>query len=100
MRPLYELAHKKKFDWNTECDKTFKWVKDELISPRVLVNYNPNEKIILACDASNYGLSEILSHKYANGLERPIAYASKKISKHELNRKILDKETMAIVFGF
>lgn len=75
-------------------------MKHELISPRVLVNYNPKEKIVLDCDASNYGLSAILSHKYNNGEERPIAYASKKIAKSELIRKILDKEVMAIIFGF
>lgn len=65
----------------------------------MLVNYDPNEKLILACDASNHGLSAILSHKNSNGKERPIAFASKKITKSELNRKILDKEAMAIVFG-
>ena len=63
------------------------------------MRFDPNEQIVLACDASKYGLSAILSHRYKNGTEKPIAYASCTISKKELNRTILDKEAMAIVFG-
>ena len=100
LKPLYDLANNEKYEWNENCSKAFEWVKNELISPKVLVNYNPNEEVVLSCDASDYGLSAILSHRYKNGEEKPIAYASKKIAKDELNRKILDKEAMAIVFGF
>lgn len=99
LKPLYDLLKKEKFEWDEKCSKAFNWVKNELISPKVLVNYDPKEKVILACDASNYGLSAILSHQYKDGTEKPIAYASKKIAKSELNRKILDKEAMAIIFG-
>ncbi|XP_036150440.1 uncharacterized protein K02A2.6-like [Monomorium pharaonis] len=99
LKLLYEASRKEKFEWNDKCTKAFNWVKKELTSHKVLVNYDPKQTIILACDASDYGLSAILSHRYSNGEERPIAFASKKIPKHELNRKILDKEAMAIVFG-
>lgn len=99
MKPLYDLLHSEKFEWNENCSRAFEWVKEELISPRVLVNFDPKQEVILACDASDYGLSAILSHKYKDGTEKPIAYASRKIAKSELNRKILDKEAMAIVFG-
>ncbi|XP_044766716.1 uncharacterized protein LOC123322767 isoform X1 [Coccinella septempunctata] len=65
-----------------------------------LVPYQPGIQLVIACDASSTGLSSILSHKFANGEERPIAYASKIIPKNELHRSILDKEAAAIVFGF
>lgn len=100
LKPLYDLQNSVKFNWNSECDKAFEWVKNELISPRVLAHYDRKETLLLACDASDYGISAILSHKYADGSERPIAFASKRIAKKELNRTILDKEAMAIVFGF
>ncbi|XP_029156062.1 uncharacterized protein K02A2.6-like [Nylanderia fulva] len=100
LKPLYDLQNSVKFNWNAECDKAFEWVKNELISPRVLAHYDQKEKLLLACDASDYGISAILSHRYADGSERPIAFASKRIAKKELNRTILDKEAMAIVFGF
>lgn len=75
-------------------------VKTELTSERVLAHYNPSEQIVMSCDASTYGVAAILSHKYKNGVERPIAYASKIIPEKELNRAIIDKEASAIVFGF
>ena len=100
LKPLYDCAKEKKLKWNDKCDEAFKWVKSELISPRVLAHFDPNETVVLACDASTYGLSAILSHKYKDGTERLIAYASKKIPTKELNRAIIHKEASAIVFGF
>ncbi|XP_014207663.1 uncharacterized protein K02A2.6-like [Copidosoma floridanum] len=75
LRPLYECANNSKFKWTEECEKAFKWVKAELISPQVLTHYDPQETVVLACDASEYGLSAILSHRYKDGSEKPIAYA-------------------------
>lgn len=100
LKPLYDLVHGGNFVWDDKCDDALDWLKQELISPRVLAHYDPNEQIVLACDASNHGLSAILSHRYKDGSEKPIAYASRTIPKKELSRTILDKEAMAIVFGF
>lgn len=99
LKPLYDLLNQE-FVWNEDCEKAFRWVKDELISDEFLAHYDPNRKIILACDACDYGLSAILSHEYDDGTERPIAFVSKKIPLIEQKRSIIDKEAMAIVFGF
>ena len=80
--------------------KRLKWVKAEIISPRILAHYDPNRKLVLACDASHYGLSAILSHVYDNDREKPIAFASKIIPEKERHCAIIDKEAAAIVFGF
>lgn len=66
----------------------------------MLALYYPEVQLVLVCDASNIGLSVILSHRYGDGSERPIAFASKLIPKQELHRTIIDKEAAAIVFGF
>ncbi|XP_017881808.1 uncharacterized protein K02A2.6-like, partial [Ceratina calcarata] len=102
MKPLYALLEKKNSDfiWSTDCETAFVWVKKELASDRVLAHYDPSKKLILACDASPYGLAAILSHEYGDGVERPIAYASKVIPKSELSRAQIDKEASAIIFGF
>lgn len=99
LKPLFDCAKAEKFVWSKECEDAFWWVKNEIISPRVLAHYDPEEQLILAVDASHYGLSAILSHRYKDGSERPIAFASKKIPEKELNRAINDKEASAIVFG-
>ena len=100
LKPLFDCANNKEFVWTRKCEEAFCWVKNEMISPRVLAHYDPDEQVVLACDASQYGLSAILSHRYKDGTERPIAFASKRIPEKELNRAINDKEAAAIVFGF
>lgn len=69
---LYERAGKDNFQWTSQCEEAFIWAKQELASERVLAHYDPSEKLILACDASSYGLSAILSHRYKDNTERPI----------------------------
>ncbi|KAL7307756.1 hypothetical protein TKK_0000428 [Trichogramma kaykai] len=75
LKNLYECTGKETFEWTENCEKEFKWIKKEIVSPTVLAHYDPNRELILACDASDYGLSAVLSHKYGDGTERPIAFA-------------------------
>ncbi|XP_046737570.1 uncharacterized protein K02A2.6-like [Diprion similis] len=98
--PLYELVKSKKWLWTDKCQKGFDWVKEQIISDKILTLYDPNVQLILACDASDIGLSAILSHRFHDGSERPIAFASKIIPKNERHRAIIDKEAGAIIFGF
>lgn len=100
LKSLYDCVKQSEFQWTPECEQAFRWVKTELTSPRVLAHYNANEQIILACDASNYGVSAILSHKYKDGTERPIAFASKIIPEKKRHRALIDKEASAIIFEF
>lgn len=100
LKPLYECAKVDNFKWTEECENAFQRVKNELVSPRVLAHFDPNESIVLSCDASAYGLAAILSHRYKDKTEKPIAFAFKIIPEKELNRAIIDKEACAIVFGF
>ena len=38
-------------------------------------------------------------HKYGDGSQRPIAYASRTLNKHEKGYSQLDKEALAVIFG-
>lgn len=100
IKPLYDACKNKTLNWNKTCQQSFDWVKKQITSENILTLFNPEEQLVLACDASNYGLSAILSHRFKNGDERPIAFASKIIPKSERHRAIIDKEAAAIVFGF
>jgi len=50
--------------------------KELLISSPLLVHYNPDWPLIVACDVSAYSLGAVLAHCMLDGLEKPIAYTS------------------------
>lgn len=100
LSPLYQLLKKGiKFVWSQECNIAFEQVKKLLTSDNILVHFDPQLPIKLITDASNIAISSVLCHVYENGIERPIAFASRLLSETELKYSILDKEACAIIFG-
>lgn len=98
--PLNQLLSKDTpWCWNRECQVSFQALKDTLASSKVLVPYNPKLEVQLAVDASPVGLGAVISHITANGTERPIAYASRSLTKSERNYSVIEKEALAIIFG-
>ena len=100
LAPLYKLLRQTTtWRWGTQQSKAFQAVKALLQSDRVLTHYDDRQPLVLACDASPYGLGAVLSHHMADGSERPVGYASRTLSKAESNYSQLDKEALAIIFG-
>lgn len=100
LHPLNSLLCKgKKFIWSDNCERSFKRVKDAICDDNVLVHYNPDLTIILATDASPVGCGAVLSHRYPDGTERPIAFASRSLTHSEKNYSQIDKEATAIYWG-
>lgn len=87
------------FRWDDDCEKAFLWVKKEMQSDRVLVHYDSKLPLVLATDASPYGVGAVLSHLYPDGTERPILYASQTLNRSQQNYIQVDKEAYAIIFG-
>ncbi|XP_065224383.1 uncharacterized protein K02A2.6-like [Planococcus citri] len=97
--PLNQLRRKNaKFEWTPECEKSFNKIKQIITSDEVLTPYNRELPLYLATDASPYGISAVLSHRI-NGDERPIAYASRSLTKAEKNYSQLDREALAVYWG-
>ena len=79
--------------------KAFDDSKKLLSTAQVLVHFDPTKEVILACDASPYGIGAVLSHKMPDGSERPVGFASCTLSSAECNYSQLEKEGLACVFG-
>ena len=70
-----------------------------LQSDSLLVHFDRSKPLVLACDASDYGIGAVLSHILAGGKERPIAYISKTLYTAEKHYSQLEKETLAIILA-
>ncbi|KAI5731266.1 hypothetical protein M8J77_007169 [Diaphorina citri] len=96
LRCLLKKNHK--WFWSSNCESAFLKLKSELCSDRVLMPFNPSLPVSLTTDASPYGVGAVLSHT-VNGVEKPIAYASRSLTTSEQNYSQLDREALAIIFG-
>ena len=100
LQPLYKLLCKKsRWVWGQEQDRAFSKAKEALQQDSLLVHFDPSKPLILACDASPYGVGAVLSHTMGDGTERPIAYASRTLTDAEKRYSQIEKEGLAIVFG-
>ena len=100
LQPLHELLRKGvKWAWKEECERAFVRSKSELVADKVLVPYDEKRKLILVCDASPYDVGAVISHVMDDGEERPIAFASRTLTKSERNYSQIKKEALGIVFG-
>jgi hypothetical protein len=85
--------------WTRECEQAFKEAKRLIASGRVLVHYNPNLPVLLACDASSCGISAILSHNCPNRDERPIVFISRTLTDTEKRYSQIYKEALALIWA-
>lgn len=100
LAPMHQLLRKdEKWVWKTEQDEAFHKSKELLQSADVLVHYSADKELILACDASPYGVGAVLSHRMPDGAERPLGFMSRTLSSAEKRYSQLDKEGLAVIFG-
>ena len=100
LAPLYKLLRQSvPWQWNTEQQEAFKRSKKLLTSSKLLVHFDPKLEIILACDASEYGIGAVLSHHMPDGSEKLVGFVSRTLTKPEKNYSQLEKEGLACIFG-
>ena len=98
--PLNELPKKdKKWRWTPECQTAFDQIKKALTSDLFLTHYDPKLKIIVASDASSYGVGACILHKMPDGTKKPIAHASRTLLPHEKHYSQIEKEALGIIFA-
>lgn len=98
--PLNLLRKKNvKFIWSDDCERAFKKIKACLTSEDYLAHFNPNLPLILACDASSVGVGCTLFHRFPDGSERAIAFASKTLKPEEQKYAQIEREGLSIIYG-
>ena len=94
------LKKGEQFQWGTEQQLAFKNLKDVITSKPVLGLPDFSKPFRLSTDASNIGISAILSQIDETGKELyVIGYRSRALRGSEINYSTIEKEMLAIVFG-
>ena len=84
VQPLNQLLCKgQRWSWSSECAKAFQDTKQALVDSPAFVHYDATKPLQLACDASSYGVGAVLSQFDDDGMERPVAFASRSLSTAE-----------------
>ena len=92
-KPMTELLKKeKKFEWSSDCEKSFRELKNRLTTAPVLILPDIHKDFEIFCDASRQGLGCVLMQD-----GHVVAYASRQLRPHELNYPTHDLELAAVV---
>ena len=83
-----------KFEWDDQCQSSFKRLKEILVEAPVLIQPTSGRDYTVYSDASRIGLGCVLMQD-----GKVVAYASRQLKPHEQNYPTHDLELAAIVFA-
>ena len=99
MQPLTKLLHKEAgidCGWGPDQEQAIQQVKNRFLSPQMLAHFNPNIKICLQTDTSDFALATVLCHLVQqDGKLKVIYYASKTLDRAQANYLVTEKECLA-----
>ena len=81
--------------WTDQCQHAFQTIIDRLVNPPILAYPDYDKPFVLHTDASLEGLGAAL-YQIHEGIERPVAYASRTLSKSERNYPVHKLEFLAL----
>jgi transposase InsO family protein len=96
-RPL--MRERTPWVWTVMETEAFAGVKKTLEKVVPLMMIKAGELLVLAVDASSFGLGAALLQRDANGDERPVFFASRLLNDAEKDYPQIDKEFLAIVWA-
>ncbi|KPJ11799.1 Retrotransposable element Tf2 155 kDa protein type 1 [Papilio machaon] len=95
--PLHNLLRKDvKFIWSEKCQESFDKIKRLLCSKPILNIFDSELPIIIYTDASAKGIGAVLKQTDENGVNKTIAYFSKKLTEAQKKKKAVYLECLAI----
>jgi len=96
-KPMTLLLKKESnFVWNDACEMAFRSLKEKLLTEPILKYPDFNKQFVLSTDALNFAIGSVLSQG-ESGQDLPMAYASRILSKAEINYSTIEKELLDIV---
>ena len=99
--PLTELTKKDQpWSWGIKQQMAFDTLCKKFMSDLVLHHFDPDKKIVVETDASDYVSAGILLQFDESNVLRPVAFFSRKHLPAECNYEIYNKELLAIVTVF
>jgi len=101
-KPLTGLTNKKSsnvIQWEDEHEKAFLALQKKLCSPPVLALPDIGRPYVLHTDASGSAVAAALGQMHDGKIERPVAFASQKLSGSQLGWAIIEKEAYAIIWA-
>ena len=101
-KPLTDLTSKRSpnvIQWTDEHERAFLALQKRLCSPPVLALPDIGRPYMLHTDASGSAVAATLGQMHDGKVERPIAFASLKLSGSQFGWAIIEKEAYAIIWA-
>ena len=86
--------------WDNGAERAFTLLKEAFTQVPILRHFDPQGKIRIETDASDFAVAGILSQQDNNGHWYPVAFWSRKMIDAERNYETHDQELLAIVMAF
>ena len=98
MEPLNKLLIKEpQFQCTKECKSSFTTIKAAFADTITLAYPDFTKTFIIDCDESDYGIGGVLSQFVKPGVEQPLSYFSRTLSKPERKYAVTRKKMLAQV---
>ncbi|GJX37608.1 reverse transcriptase domain-containing protein [Tanacetum coccineum] len=95
--PMTKLLEKDSvFDFNEECIKAFKTLKEKLTNAPIMVSPDWSQPFEFMCDARDFAVRAMLGQPEGKHF-RPILFASKTLNNAQQNYTVTEKELLAVI---
>ncbi len=99
-KPLHSYINSgAKAPWGDSEPQSFNELKEALVKTTTLAFPDHEAPFEIHTDACDYGIGAVLLQRFNND-ERPLAFASRLLSRTERNYSITEKECLAMVWAF
>ena len=98
--PVFKLLRKNQIvEWNEECQKAFKKIKEYFTSPPVLKPPRQGKPLILYLALEENAMGAMLAQEGPEGVEHAVYYLSKKFLLYEEKYNLVEKTCLIMIWA-